>query len=575
MNWLSFFLPRPRAQTHSVPAMTGVHHSSITRAQAATIRDDDASLAALFDTVDTDVGLPVVDPRAILHFFQSTIDDTRHMLGVGEGVFEQQCQPVLYALALHLQALPATRTSQFRRPLGAMRRAVMMGRACARAATAVIFDPDATQSDRKLLQTHWRVGCWVAGVCSELGFMVDQLEVVTCDGEPWHPVAESQYDWAQRLNVDRVWIRWRSRSANAQHAHSSGSDAYLAARVIPPSVLAYLHSGSGEIARVVLDCISGSTGNRGRTLYTLVASARAAIANADIQSDPTHYGKPVLGIVLPEFVVAAMRDCISESIWSVNERMSAVFHTPHGLFIKWPYAAREIRARLASMRVAPTPAEPEQLLEALSDAGLIVPPPGAGLASHLWTIEPKSVGKPITAIKLKGPHVLCGDTDPWPQIPCRVTLPRESKEQAAAVITPDDGSAHAGHTPDAEKPRRPKRHKGAEESDQPSSIELPIVVPTVVPAAHAVPPESSKTIDWRAVIDSDVCVRDRVILNRVLLHAKVTDARLHSADFARSTIPFAVASGVLAAIGAIESQTDESVTLTQSFAKFVEDSHNA
>lgn len=577
MNWLSFFLPRPIASAANVPVVANISLPVHATRIAPEARNDDASLLALYATVDTDAGLPIVDPNAILRFFESTIEDTRHMLGVGEVVFQEQCWPVLLALAKYLQTLPATRTAHFRRPLGAMRRAVMMGRACARAATAVIFDPDATQSDRKLLQTHWRVGCWVAGVCSELGYLVDQLEVVACDGEAWHPVSESQTDWAHRLDVDRIWIRWRTAKSNVSYAPSTGSDAYLAARVIPPSVLAFLHSGSGEIARVVLDCISGSSGSRGRTLFNLVASARSAIANADIQSDPTHYGKPLLGIVLPEFVVAAMRDCITERIWSVNERMSAVFHTPHGLFIKWPYAAREIRARLAHMRVAPTPAEPEQLLEALADAGLIVPPPGAGLAAHLWTIEPDCLAKPIAAIKLKGPHVLCGDTEPWPQIACRVTLPREARENHQPVVTACDPESDVvtivGESPD--RPKAPRKRKTSDEahSEQSNVGSSADVAPTT---SEGVSQENaSPSPEWRTVIDNDVSVRDRVILNRVLLHAKVTGGQLLAVDFSRSSIPFAVAAGVLSGINAIESQTEDALTLARSFVQFLESYHDA
>ncbi len=575
MSWLSFFFPRSDATVALSQPVLPPPTLCASSAVSVPTRDDDTELHALYETVDADAGLPVVEPAAILRFFATEIEDTRHMLGVGTEIFDGYCLPVLLALARHLQTLPATRAAQFRRPLGAMKRSILVGRACARAATAVIFDPDASQSDRKLLQTHWRVGCWIAGVCGDLGYLVDQVEVVDSAGEAWRPVFDSQTEWAQRRKTRRVWVRWRTRHPQTHHKVSSGSDAYLAARIVPPNVLAYLQAGSGEIVRTVLDCISGTTGTHGRTLFQLVESARAAVANADLQSDPTHYGRPVIGIVMPEFVVSAMRSCVSEHIWTVNERMSTVFHTQHGLFVKWPYAAKELRARLLQMKVSPAPAEPEQLLEALTDAGLLVPPPGSGLASALWTIEPESVGKPITAIKLKGPHVLCGDEEPWGTVPCKVTLAREKNSQDKVASDQPDSKMQKseGGSSDGEATDKPRR-KNTEPIDTYHASTVSDVVKTESPTSTQ-PKIDNEVRDWRAVIDNEVTVRDRVILNRFLLHAKVKSRTIFSSDFTNASIPFAVVERVLEGIEAVDSRTDEGLVLVTSFAKFVEEGARA
>jgi len=528
--------------------------------------DPVADLARLNLAIDTDEGLPLVDPQAIVGFFRDEILETRYTLGLGVQTFEDVCAPLIEALADWLQTLPATRSDQFRRPLGAMKRAMLTGRACARAGTAVIFDPDASQSERKLLQAHWRVACWSAGVAGELGFLLDQLDVVGPSGEVWRPTS-GLFHWGQQRGIDRVWLRWRHR--HGPREKSAAADGYLANLVVPKRTLAFLHEGSGEIARVALDAVVGAPSDRGRTLLSLVANARQQIAAMDLDADPVHYGRPILGVVLAEFVVQAMRDCLARGGWTVNERMSAVFHTAHGTYVKWPYAATELRARIAEKRVAPVPDDDDQLLQTLADAGLIDAAPGTGLISQLWTIEPRCCGKPLQAIKLRSAHVLCGERDPWQPIECRVALPRDL---ANAAPVPPAAPESSVTVPPGKKatPRKPR-------------AEAPVAQPvgtardtcsadkSDAEAAAGNVKESGPTVsDFEGRVESGLSSPERVCLRRFTLKCWAGDLAISRASIEAAGLPFASVAEVLERLQGA-TQNGDALAITAAFARYLEE----
>ena len=516
-------------------------------------------------SVDVDEGLPLVDPSAVVEYFREEILETRYTLGIGAQPFDEVCAPLIHTLADWLQTLPATRSDQFRRPLGAMKRAILTGRACARAGTAVIFDPDATQSERKLLQAHWRVACFTAGMAGELGFLLDQLDVVSANGETWRPTV-GLHTWSRSRGIDRVWLRWRHKTAPREP--SSAADGYVANLVVPKRTLDFLHAGSGEIARVALDAVVGAQSDRGRTLLTLIANAREQVKAMDLDSDPVHYGRPVIGVVLAEFVVQAMRECLARGRWTVNERMSAVFHTVHGTFIKWPYAAAEMRARIAEKRVAPVPDDDDQLLRTLADAGLIEASPGTGLMTQLWTIEPACCGKSLQAIKLRSAHVLCAERDPWQPIECRLTLPRD----VSAASTAFDSSANDKVSPKsaarvAKQPR--KQASPVQQQD------LLTPIPTPAPPPEPAQPTPSPAPNDRSVIaaienrvETVLSGPERICLRRFAMMCWTGQPVVARATVESAGLPFAPVSEVLTRLqGAV--LNDGNLELTPDFQRYL------
>ncbi len=265
---------------------------------------------------------------------------------------------------------------------------------------AHIVSGRATISVRKELEPRWRQATFLAGLCGELHRTLGHVTVTDEHGDDWPAYLMPLTAWLRERKARRFFVRW---IANAPD--SRALSLFALPHIVPAETMQHLAAGNRTVVPQMLACITGMPLlHEPSILNELVGRSAALVIDRDLVASAHRYGRPILGAHIERYLLDAMRRLVaSHPAWSPNTERSRVWFGADGLFVVWPNAAAEIRKVLEDDELQGIPRSPETILEILTAAGVLQPPPGGQGA---WTILPPGAASGIEAVRLGAPDIL-------------------------------------------------------------------------------------------------------------------------------------------------------------------------
>lgn len=437
----------------------------------------------------------------------------KYCYGCDAETFERDIVAPIRRYASYVNLLPATADNFFCSAGGLFRLGLEVAFFALQGTDAHIVSGRATISVRKDLEPRWRRATFLAGLCSELHRTLCAATVTDDQGEEWPSYLLPLTAWLERRRARRFFVRW---IANAPE--SRGLSLFALPHIVAPEAMQQLAEANNIVVPQMLASITGiPLLHEQSILIELVKRSAALVIDRDLAASAHRYGRPILGAHIERYLLDAMRQLIAaHPAWSPNSERSRVWVGTEGLFIVWPNAAAEIRKVLEDDELRGIPKAPETIVEILTAAGVLVPPPPE---IGCWTILPPGTSSAIEAVRLTSPDILLagqarqvvalsqpllarpagvaarGDTQgtsaagrPVPIAPLATTSGTTQSERSGATDAQSDASPDL--TPDPQAPLDFGPAPGAAPTAQQTSDDQAAVAPPTLPnrSPHAPAP---------------------------------------------------------------------------------------
>lgn len=310
--------------------------------------------------------------------------------GFDDETFEQLVMATIRRLAGYLHLLPATPSSAYRGPGGALRMGLEIGFFSLQHADGQSFARHETARANDMLRHRWRLASLLAGFFSQLPLVFSRLQVANESDLTWAG-ATPLVDWLTATGSTRYFLRWREQAIDAR-----ALSIHVASQVIPPDVVDYLTTDNRIVFFQMLSCIAGPAFSSEKNhLAEIVRRTASAVIERNMRDTP---GTIVEGPRLDQALVEGIRALLASADWLPNAPNSRAWYAADGLFLAWPASAESLR------RLLPAPwsgdKKAEELLEELLAAELVTRKPTGGV---LWRIQPPRQEACMTAIRLTAP----------------------------------------------------------------------------------------------------------------------------------------------------------------------------
>jgi conjugal transfer pilus assembly protein TraI len=328
--------------------------------------------------------------------------------GADRDTFERDVLTLIQRYAAYVHLLPATADNYFSAPGGLLRLGLEVGFFSLQGTDAHIFSGRLTISARRQLEPRWRLGTFIAGLCSELHRALSHLIVTDAHGVEWPPCLTPLAVWLQQGQADRYFLRWRP-----QATETRALGLFALPHVVAPEVLQHLCQDNTVIVPHMMASIGGLPVYRDKNvLDDLVRRSLALVIDRNLVANADRYGSPQFGSHLERFLVDALRRLVDTNpAWIPNREKSRVWFGQDGLFLLWPGAAEDISSLLEADHLQGIPKAPETMREVLVAAGVLTVP---DTGSAAWTIHPPGSKAGLEAVKLTSATILFNGLEPLP-----------------------------------------------------------------------------------------------------------------------------------------------------------------
>jgi hypothetical protein len=339
------------------------------------------------------------EPRQLLHAHRQRLVTLRLESGYPPETFENLFGALALAVAEHVHLLPATRAENHAEPGGLLRFALECACSAFRRADGQflsgVMSTDVRNRERDRV---WRYVTFVGALLRPLGRALTDVRV-SCnqsrDGV-WDSYQEPLWGWMRRVDATQLQIDWQRNDT----APTQAASIWLAARVLTPAALSYLHGAEG-VNQILLQLLAGEPAGR---IGDLVEQAYQGAIDDDLARIGQRHDLAVTGVQIEHRLLEALRGLVREK-WTLNTAGGRLWFTHEGVYLSWKAAVNDLTVRLRAEGVNNAPRDPDTIAELLTQHGVLAPNPQAtnGL-KHYYRITPQLRGAPkqsIEAVKLK------------------------------------------------------------------------------------------------------------------------------------------------------------------------------
>lgn len=446
-----------------------------------------------------------VEPRQLLQAHRQRLTTLRLESGYPPEMFEHVVGALTYAVAEYVHVLPATRSEHHSEAGGLLRFALESACGAFRRADGQFLSgrPLAADVRNRERDRAWRYAGFLGALLRPLGRAFTDVRVARTEEKAtvWDPYQEPLWGWMRRVGAVQVDVQWQRNDANPVQAASI----WLAARILTPAALSYLHSVEG-LSQTLLQLIAGEPVGR---LSELVEKACQGAIDEDLARLGQRHDLVVTGVQIEHRLLEALRALVREK-WTINTPGGRLWVTSEGVFLAWKAAVNDLTVRLRAEGVSNAPRDPDTIAELLTQHGVLTPNPEAvnGL-KHYYRIVPQLRGAPkqsLEVVKLKDIELIGLHLEGVDAI--ELQSPEAAKSSAPAK-PPKKGDSRSLELPwdkaapiTAPMPALPaaKRSNGVAADIVVSSSEAPAaaVVSTPAPPASSAqvePPQEKKSFD--------------------------------------------------------------------------------
>lgn len=315
------------------------------------------------------IGVPLV-PRDPEFFCQRYADDLHQLINqlpLDKVEIDRLLMPVLTRLIKWVNIMPASETHHHSGACGLFVHSLQ----CAQAAVAVaeqrLMGKNVTLQQRYQDRPRWLLAAGVLGLIHDVGKVFD-VEVVADSGDKWNPFLESMWQWAKRINAQRIFMIWRKDRVHKQHELRSVRLAYSS--LFTDELITYFGEISGDlILGAIDDAVVFGAGQLGDVLKQAEAVSIQQDGADRKQLGPalTQMSSP---LVTP--ILSAMRSLIETGLWSVNSENATVFVANQGTFVRLTeHAARDVHQKACEFQAPYVPATPDGLIRVMQEQNLL------------------------------------------------------------------------------------------------------------------------------------------------------------------------------------------------------------
>lgn len=404
-----------------------------------------------------DPGLGIQEATALVGSNSALIARLTQHAATDEQRMNQRFLAPIQRLAEHINVLPATSSGLFSGEGGLLRACMEMGFLCFQASDGRIFTGKETVEGRHRLEPRWRYVCFAAGLLYTIGRPIGRMTVTSANGASWPRHHCGISEWSKKAQVDRMYVSWPDEDQATKDP--IGPSPYTAAilhNIIGADNLAWLEEGSPDLARVLLEVVSGHQSDA-KIALDVIATIWAKVQERERDRRPQSYGRMTVGTHLAPYLVGAMRNLVESQKWIVNELPLIVDSS--GVYLVWPKAGEDLVASQSSAAREGWPSSPFVLAELLKAAGAF----NTAKGNDMGMVEViDSAGEVHSAYLLKSPRTVLEnyeshdyakkapktlaavvESDPLAQ----ADLPKVAKARAATPAPAADESEKKEHLP--------------------------------------------------------------------------------------------------------------------------------
>ena len=312
-------------------------------------------------------GLPVASTDAILQSQYDQILRIRNGLKIGFEGFDKLVMPILIKYAEYIHLLPASESHHHRGAGGLFRHSLEVGFHAALMAGDVEFGTPGDPKDRRMGVPRWQLAVFFAGLFHDAGKPLVDLVVTDRAGkETWDPESEPLSRWANRIGIDRYFLRWNKQRVHKNHEEHSVKLTH-ALFYENKAVIEYFNEL--KTVRVYSQMTESLNGQLIKSpMRSLVDKADSYSVEKDLKLYPAmNASEESTGTPVVRYVFNAMRDLINggASRWRVNEPGSVIWLTPDGLFVAWEQGYEDIKDHIKKQKTPGIPFEADTAAQIL------------------------------------------------------------------------------------------------------------------------------------------------------------------------------------------------------------------
>lgn len=311
-------------------------------------------------------GIPLASKEELIEVQEDLIRRLKLHAAALKTDFYERFEIPITNLATYISNIPGSKDAIYGGPGGLFRACLECAFYSYQSSDGKIFTGQLGVEDRHLLEKRWRYICFLSGLLFPIGQTLEKIRVTNDSGEGWLIRADSLTQWAENSQSEHYYVGWPREDVAPGPSVLGGA---LSIQIAGTAAIRYLEEGSSALTTAYSEIASNLRTDFNSIAFDLVASMWERLKKAELARLPQNYGRVQFGQHNAPIIVDAMRECIAEGKWIVNEK--SVLADSTGVYLIWPRAGHDLLASAKITALKGMPSSSSGLLQVMLDEKML------------------------------------------------------------------------------------------------------------------------------------------------------------------------------------------------------------
>ncbi len=311
-------------------------------------------------------GIPLASKQELLEVQEDLMRRLKLHAAALSTDFAERFEIPVSNLATYISNIPGSKDTIYGGPGGLFRACLECAFFSYQSSDGKIFTGQLGVEDRHLLEKRWRYICFLSGLLFPIGQTLEKIRVTNESGDGWLIRAESLSQWAETSQAEHYYVGWPREDVEPGPSVLGGA---LSIQIAGTSAIRYLEEGSSALTSAYSEIASNLRTDFNSISFDLVSSMWERLKKAELARLPQNYGRVQFGQHNAPIIVDAMRECIANGKWVVNE--TCVLADTNGVYLIWPRAAQDLLASAKITALKGMPSSSSGLLQVMLDEKML------------------------------------------------------------------------------------------------------------------------------------------------------------------------------------------------------------
>lgn len=368
----------------------------------------DADKSAIYHPPFRD-GIPLLDLRVVLARQEDLISQIRRKAGINN---EHLYLDLILNVLKYVHMLPASENHHHLGTCGLFRHSLEVARYSMILSETVTKGINLSPGQRTNFLERWKLSSFVAGICHDLGKVVSSVVVFNEKNEHWEPFVESLWEWGQRTNSKKYFVRW-NRSRSGKYSFHEKILPVVLGSVLPIDVKNKLLEERLQIYEELMDAVTLNASGDNK-LYQILRKADSESVKKNLETEGRVIEGYQSGVPMGRYIFDGIKSLIAESVWVANRAGGPLWIISERMFLQTEKFGADLNKHFGSLDVPISNKMKEHsYIQILKDYDLLnlescEDEAGEVSESDTWKISLNVPGTDISvesfAIELKNPH---------------------------------------------------------------------------------------------------------------------------------------------------------------------------